>query len=190
MSIQKEIEFKNLLEKEEFDTLCSEFGVLEEDFHIQTNTYFDTKDFQLRDAFMGFRLRVLEQRNELTLKAPGENQHTMIETTRLITEFERDEILQNGCIKPQAFDEFLSLPEVLFSFGSLRTCRVEIPYQKGVLVLDRSDYLGETDYEVEFEVTDYENGRQSFNTMLSTHRIPVRPTPKKIARFMKAAQHK
>jgi uncharacterized protein YjbK len=114
----------------------------------------------------------------------------MIETTRLITDYERDEILQNGFIKPQAFDEFLSLPEVLFSFGSLRTCRVEIPYQKGLLVLDRSDYLGETDYEVEFEVTDYENGRQSFNKLLSTHRIPVRNTPKKIARFMRAAQHK
>jgi len=190
MSIQKEIEFKNLLEKEEFHTLCIEFGVSEEDFHIQTNTYFDTKDYQLRDAFMGFRLRVLEQRNELTLKAPGDNQHTMIETTRLINEYERDEILQNGFIKPRDYDEFLSLLDVLFSFGSLRTCRAEIPYQKGLLVLDRSDYLGETDYEVEFEVMDYETGQQSFNEMLLTYGIPVRKTPKKIARFMKVAQQK
>ncbi|EPD52143.1 CYTH domain-containing protein [Paenisporosarcina sp. FSL H8-0542] len=190
MSIQKEIEFKNLLEKEEFHNLCREFGVSEHDFRMQTNTYFDTKDFQLRDAYMGFRLRVVGQRTELTLKAPGENKHTMIETTRLLSATEKDEILQNGFIMPQSYSEFQSLPEVLFAFGSLHTHRVEIPYQDGLLVLDRSDYLGKTDYEVEFEVNDYLSGQHSFNEMLSTYRIPIRKTPKKIARFMKAAQHK
>ena len=190
MSIHKEIEFKVLLTKEEFHTLCRAFNVSEKDFHTQTNTYFDTKDFQLRDAYKGFRLRVLKQRNELTLKAPGENQHTMIETTRLITDKEREEVLTNGLIQTQDYEEFLSLPKELFAFGSLQTSRVEIPYQKGLLVLDRSDYLGQTDYEVEFEVTDYISGQNSFNNMLSTFGIPSRKTLKKIARFMNATQQK
>lgn len=190
MSIQKEIEFKNLLTQEEFDQLCRGFGISKKDFHLQTNTYFDTPDNQFRDAFIGFRLRVLEERNELTLKSPGENVHTMIETTHLISSSERNEILLSGEIKPRIYSEFQQLPELLVAFGTLRTERAEIPYQNGLLVLDRSDYLEHTDYEMEFEVTDLAKGRQSFNKLLEIYQIPKRQTLKKIARFMTKAQRK
>lgn len=190
MAIQKEIEFKNLLEKEEFHRLCEGFGISAVDFHSQTNTYFDTKDFKLRDAFMGFRLRVVGDRNELTLKAPGDNVHTMIETTRYIDDKERDHILELGAINTHSYEEFIQLPEVLETFGSLRTRRVEVPYQDGLLVLDCSDYLGHTDYEVEYEVPDADKGHKSFLSLLEAYQIPIRNTPKKIARFMKLAQQK
>lgn len=188
MSVQKEIEFKNLLEKEEFNELCNAFGISQQDFHVQTNTYFDTVNHQLRNSLMGFRLRVVGELNELTLKAPTDNIHTMMESTHLISAKERDEILSNQSIKPREFREFQQLPELLLAFGSLRTERAEISYRGGLLVLDRSDYLGITDYEVEYEVTDIESGHQSFSELLKKHQIPKRQTPKKIARFMKAAK--
>ncbi|WP_075617321.1 CYTH domain-containing protein [Paenisporosarcina indica] len=190
MSIQKEIEFKNLLEKDEFHRLCSGFDISPKDFHTQTNTYFDTIDFKLRNASMGFRLRVLENRNELTLKSPGDNVHTMIEITRCIDTQERDQILDLGTIKTHSYDEFKQLPDALEAFGSLRTKRAEVTYQGGSLVLDCSDYLGHTDYEVEYEVTDAEKGQQIFLSLLGAYQIPIRNTPKKIARFMKMAQQK
>lgn len=188
MSNQKEIEFKNLLEKEEFDRLCSVFGISEKDFHVQTNTYFDTANHQLRDSLMGFRLRVVGERNELTLKAPTDNVHTMMETTHLISANERDEILHNHSINPRNYREFQLLPEQLLAFGSLRTKRAEISFQGGLLVLDCSDYLGITDYEVEYEVSDVTSGQQHFNDLLKLYQIPKRQTLKKIARFMKAAK--
>ncbi len=188
MNVQKEIEFKNLLEKEEFDELCNAFGISQQDFHVQTNTYFDTENHQLRNSHMGFRLRVVGERNELTLKAPTDNVHTMMESTHLISANERDEILSNQSVKPREFSEFQQLPEILLAFGSLRTERAEIPYRGGLLVLDRSDYLGITDYEVEYEVTDITSGHHSFTELLKKHHIPKRQTLKKIARFMKAAK--
>ena len=190
MSVQKEIEFKNLLEKEEFDRLCIGFDLSSQDFRSQVNTYFDTIDFQLREAMMGFRLRVVGERNELTLKAPGENIHTMIETTRYISANERDQILRSGSIHASIYEEFNQLPEALHAFGSIHTQRAEVPYQEGLLVLDHSAYLGQTDFEVEFEVNDLEKGQQSFLMLLETYQIPKRVTPKKIARFMKAAMQK
>jgi len=114
----------------------------------------------------------------------------MIETTRLIDTHERDQILQLGAIQPNLYEEFKQLPNILKAFGSLRTQRAEVPFENGLLVLDCSDYLGHTDYEVEFEVTDIETGQQSFLTLLETYKIPKRNTPKKIARFMKVAQQK
>lgn len=190
MSIQNEIEFKNLLDKEEFDRLCQKFQLSEQNFHSQTNTYFDTPDNKLRVAYMGFRLRVVGDRNELTLKAPGDNVHTMIETTRHISKDERDDILQSESLKPRKYEEFVHLPEELVAFGSLRTERAEISYQNGLLVLDRSEYLGITDYEVEYEVNDVISGQQIFHELLENNQIPIRVTPKKIARFMKAASQK
>ena len=190
MTVQKEIEFKNLLTKEEFNQLCKDFGLAAEDIISQTNTYFDTVDFQLRDASKGFRLRVVNGRNELTLKAPGENIHTMIETTRFISSDERDRIINAGTIDPSLYKEFQQLPNELHGFGSLRTERAEFAYQDGLLVLDRSHYLGHTDYEIEYEVKDVVSGQQSFLSLLKHYNIPTRKTPKKIARFMKATNEK
>ncbi len=190
MSIQKEIEFKNLLEPQEFENLCKEFNLSSTDFHTQTNTYFDTKDHQLRDAGMGFRLRVVGERNELTLKSPGENSHTMIETTCYISEIDRDKILQEGLIHTNIYPDFHQLPGIVYAFGTLKTQRSELNYQDGLLVLDRSDYLGHTDYEVEFEVSDLKRGRQHFYEFLDTFKIPQRQTDKKIARFMKVVHSK
>ena len=190
MTVQKEIEFKNLLEIAEFNHLCKDFGLSSEDFHSQTNTYFDTADFQLRDASKGFRLRVAGNRNELTLKAPGENVHTMIETTRAISADERERIISEGTIDISLYEEFHHLPKELIVFGSLRTERAEFSYQNGLLVLDRSYYLGHIDYEIEYEVKDMVSGQQSFLLLLKDFNIPTRVTPKKIARFMKAAKQK
>jgi len=191
LTIQKEIEFKNLLEKKEFERLCKGVGITSNDFHSQTNTYFDTVDFKLRDAYMGFRLRVKGEHSELTLKAPGENLHTMIETTRRISTQERNEILRADTISPSMYEEFKQIEHAtLKAFGSLRTNRAEIPCENGLLVLDQSEYLGHTDYEVEFEATDVVSGQRSFLALLEKFEIPKRNTPKKIARFMNAAKLK
>lgn len=187
LSSQLEIEFKNLLTHEEFLQLCHTFSIRETDFHSQTNTYFDTPDFNLRDLKMGFRLRTLPSRNELTLKSPSTNEHSMTETTEIVTNEERDVILRQGYIDTLHYKNFSHLPPRLYSFGSLRTERSEFHYKDGLLVLDHSHYMQQEDYEVEYEVEDVELGQKIFFDLLANHNIPIRQTDKKIARFMKAA---
>jgi len=187
LSNQIEIEFKNLLTKEEFQNLCHAFSIRETDFHTQTNTYFDTPDFNLRDEKIGFRLRVLDGRNELTLKTPGLDAHTMVETTELISNEERSLILEQGFIETKRFSSFSALPPLLHAFGSLKTNRTEFTYEGGLLVLDHSHYMQQEDFEVEYEVEEVELGRKRFLELLSKYDIPLRQTDKKIARFMKAA---
>ena len=187
MSSQTEIEFKNLLTEEEFNSLRDAFSLSDTDFHSQTNTYFDTNDFQLKEAKKGFRLRVVGDRNELTLKSPGDNPHTMLEITELISNEKRDQILSQGYIDTHLYQAFSQLPNQVNAFGSLRTERAEVSYEGGLLVFDHSYYMQLEDFEVEYEVEDLEAGRTHFYDLLKKHNIPTRQTDKKIARFMKEA---
>ena len=42
--------------------------------------------------------------------------------------------------------------------GALTTERLEVEFQNELLVLDKSQYFDKTDYELEFEVNDYQIG--------------------------------
>ena len=44
----------------------------------------------------------------------------------------------------------------IINFMSLSTFRIFFPYGKGKVALDRCEYLGEVDYELEYEATTYE----------------------------------
>lgn len=52
-----EIEFKNLLTKEEFHRLADFFQLTEKDFAEQENYYFDTKYFALKKHGAALRIR-------------------------------------------------------------------------------------------------------------------------------------
>lgn len=64
MSETIEIEFKNLLTKVEYEKLLNAFNVKDEQIICQTNHYFDTPDFTLKD--LGSALRIREKK--ITMK--------------------------------------------------------------------------------------------------------------------------
>lgn len=193
MAQQLEIEFKNLLSKEEYEALCITFAILNEDFHEQTNHYFDTADFQLKKARCGLRIREVQNRFECTLKEPASG-IGLLETTDLLTSEQVHEVLNGATLKSEEVDTRLKKlqinPADLQLLGTLFTKRAEIKYNGGLLVFDHSRYLDTDDYELEFEVTDEGTGKVIFEEFLAKHSIPVRVADKKIARFMAAANKK
>ena len=184
MQTDKEIEFKNLLTKQEFDTFITSFQINQKDFHSQTNYYFDTKDNFFKNNGMGFRLRVLKEHNELTLKRPIED-HVMEESTVYATNYERDAIITKSTFPSIPFLEQFNLVTPLVCIGSLQTNRVKIPYKNGTLFLDHSIYSQTEDFEVEYESNDVKYGEKVFLNLLESQNIPIRHTDKKIARLVK-----
>ena len=184
MLSEKEIEFKNLLTKEEFDLLVAYFNLKPSDFTLQTNYYFDTADHYFKKQKIGFRLRVLPDSNELTLKIPLKP-HVMEEKTELITNEERDAIIQHLNFPSLPFLEKWPDRGSLKCIGSMETLRTKIELENGNLFLDHSFYSQMEDFEVEYESTDVENGKKFFLHFLKKHNIPIRHTDKKIARLMK-----
>ncbi|WP_144837797.1 CYTH domain-containing protein [Metaplanococcus flavidus] len=190
MTKELEIEFKNLLTEEEYLELMDRFGYSAEDAHTQVNHYFDTTDFKLRDRRSALRIRQKGATYECTLKTPADN--GFYEITDKLDSQQVEEIFEKRSFPaPEvaaALKEMGLGSDALALLGSLTTHRIEFPYESGLLVLDHSEYLATEDFEIEYEVSDFEAGKQRFQAFLRDFEIPFRSTDKKISRFMNAAK--
>lgn len=180
-----EIEFKNLLLKEEFELLKKFFNINDSDFFTQKNHYFDTSVFALKEKGCALRLREKKSSFELTLKQP--HKEGLLETTELLSVSEKEAILRSGKINHPAMIEVINQlgvsAESITYFGSLKTKRAQKAYKDGLIVLDHSLYLNKEDYELEYEVSSRETGQKVFTGLLQDLRIPLRETENKIKRF-------
>ncbi|AQU80016.1 MULTISPECIES: CYTH domain-containing protein [Planococcus] len=189
MTKELEIEFKNMLTKEEYTRLLKDYS----DFHsgpiTQHNHYFDTADFQLKQQLSALRIRDKNNHFECTLKIPAPVGH--YEITDQLTNEQARRMLESQSFEATEVAEALLklevLTEKLTSIGTLTTHRVEFEYLQGLLVLDHSEYNGQEDFELEYEVSDAATGQENFLNFLQQQGIQQRPADKKIARFMKSA---
>ena len=191
MSQQLEIEYKNMLTKEEFSKLTSYFSFQKQDFTRQVNHYFDTAAFSLKDQHSALRIREKTGKWELTLKQPAEGPG-LLETTQYLSEEEAKKMVDCGELPSgpvaNAIQPLINGDRLAY-FGSLATERAEKPYKKGLIVLDHSEYLSTEDYELEYETEDPVEGKKVFLSLLEEQAIPVRKTENKVRRFYKQKQH-
>lgn len=185
MSQNIEIEFKNLLTREEYIKLKSFFNLENRQFSMQENHYFDTASFSLKNKHSALRIREKNSQYGMTLKQPAGQ--GLLESNQIISSSEATAGLQTGklpdglirtLIEEMGLDFFQ-----LEYFGSLKTERAEFEYREGLLVLDHSYYLNTEDFEVEYEVENYEVGQTIFTNFLQEQNIPERRTKNKIVRF-------
>jgi uncharacterized protein YjbK len=185
MSETIEIEFKNLLKKVEYETLLKAFQVEEKAAFIQTNHYFDTPEFTLKDKGSALRIREKYNSFEMTLKQPADI--GLLETTQVLSANDFQLAIEYHEFPKGIVQDRLEQLKVIVNnieyFGSLTTRRVEFPYKNGLLVLDHSHYLDTEDYEIEYEAEDFQQGQIVFQELLKQYEIPIRITPNKIARF-------
>ncbi|KAA0765514.1 CYTH domain-containing protein [Bacillus sp. SH5-2] len=190
MTQEIEIEFKNIVTEEEFDTLCKLFSI--EVFTKQVNHYFETPGFSLKAAGSALRIRHKGATYTLTLKQPAEV--GLLETHQVVTADEARLMMEtNTIIQGAVVDQLhkLQIPvSTLTYMGSLTTERAETLFEGGTLVFDHSFYYNHDDYEIEFEVQDEETGKAAFIRLLTQHNIPIRHTNNKVKRFFLAKQNK
>ncbi|PEJ41717.1 CYTH domain-containing protein [Bacillus wiedmannii] len=190
MTQEIEIEFKNIVTEEEFDTLCKSFSI--EVFTKQVNHYFETPGLSLKEAGSALRIRHKGETYTLTLKQPAEV--GLLETHQVVTEAEARMMMEtNVIISGAVMDQLhkLQIPvSTLTYMGSLTTERAETLFEGGTLVFDHSFYYNHDDYEIEFEVQDEETGKAVFIHLLKQHDIPIRHTNNKVKRFFLAKQNK
>lgn len=181
-----EIEYKNLLTAAQYQAIYNIYQLNDETAIDQTNYYFDTPDFLLKQHHSALRIRHYLDHYELTLKSPAAV-GKLEQTIRLQAE-QAQLILTDAQLLPEAMHELLANMNInvqdLQFFGSLRTIRYEKQLSTGLLVLDHSFYEDIEDYELEFEVTNAQQGLQDFKAILAQFQIKSQPTPNKIKRLI------
>ncbi|HLR65828.1 CYTH domain-containing protein [Virgibacillus alimentarius] len=184
MTQEIEIEYKNLLTKQEFNNLLDHLP-FPADAQKQTNYYFETKDFSLKENGCALRIREKEDTYHLTLKEPHPN--GLLETHDILTKQEamnwikgKNRVIKNAA---KSLKQLQISPESLIYYGSLITERRELKYREVLLVLDYSIFNGKSDYELELEAPNEEIGLKTFERLLTQFQIPNRTTPNKIQRF-------
>lgn len=178
-----EIEYKTLLTMDEFKRLDSLYQ------HIkpinQTNYYIDTPDFALKSKRLSLRVRTYSDRAELTLKIPqtvGNLEHNQDLTLDEVKALKQDFTLPQGLI----FEELLAQgvdTNRLGILGHLTTRRREVTLPIGLLAIDSNRYAHITDYELELEVADAEQGEKDFQAFLDQYQITFKYAKSKVARF-------
>ncbi len=188
MSQNIEKEFKNLLNKEEYEALIVAFDLDETEPTKQTNIYFDTPDFKLKGLNSGLRIRMYEDKGEITLKTPIQ-ENEKLETNDDLTLDEAKTLVEAHRMKASGnvADKLKGLgiaPEDLVIIGQLSTIRYDFPGDKGTFFLDKSFYQDQMDYELEFESESLEEGALIFQNFLKLHGIKVRKAKQKIERML------
>ena len=188
MSQNIEKEFKNLLNKEEYEALIVAFDLDETEPTKQTNIYFDTPDFKLKGLNSGLRIRMYEDKGEITLKTPIQ-ENEKLETNDDLTLDEAKTLVEAHLMKAtgNVADKLKGLgiaPGDLVIIGQLSTIRYDFPGYKGTFFLDKSFYQDQMDYELEFESESLEEGALIFQNFLKLHDIKVRQAKQKIERML------
>ncbi|TGB00104.1 CYTH domain-containing protein [Sporolactobacillus shoreae] len=192
MPRELEIEFKNMLTKEEFNVLCRRFGLTDASFFKQVNDYFDTPTFGLKGKKSALRIRHVNGRHDFTLKQPHDG--AVLETHQDLSDDESKNLIQYGIMPAGEVEQAIAYLGIdvdqLLHIGELMTKRTEIPYKNGKLFLDQSSYLDHHDYELEYEAGDPISGGAIFQSFLLESGLSPQPSKSKIVRLYEALKEK
>jgi len=186
-----EIERKNLLTKDEFTRCLAHYNQDLAQAKKQINHYFETSDFQLKARGAALRIREKGSAFTMTLKEPHED--ALLETHAALSALEMQQFIDQQGEFPVSISNALnrlSIDQSALSYqGKLSTERIELREGTCLIVLDKSNYHGQTDYELEIEGPSVTLVEAKLSQVLSDIAITKKHTPNKIARFYQALKH-
>ncbi len=187
MSNAIEIEAKALVRKEDYEKLAALFR--EGKKISQTNYYIDSESRDLAQEGIALRVREKEGAYEMTLKTPLSE--GLLEKNRPIDPEDFQSLLKKGLFPKNDIARFLTMldfdVDTLRILTSLSTDRIDVPYEGGLLSLDKNEYSSQTDYEIEFEYNNLEGAQKLLRGLLQKEGIPCElSTSTKGGRAMKA----
>lgn len=184
MSTNNEIEFKQLIDFNTYKAIKDAYFEQIIPF-TQTNYYIESPSFKLRNHRSALRIRVKQNTFEITLKVPATV--GLMEYNHII---DIEPHIGQTIVKsslPTDIQKILTEFDIgeneLSILGALTTERLEVEFQNELLVLDKSQYFDKTDYELEFEVNDYQIGFKKFQDLLKQFNLVHEPPKNKVQRF-------
>lgn len=178
-----ENEFKIMLSQEQYEKLLVMYEW--DEVISQTNHYYDNDDMLLSELHITCRVREIEGEYFLQMKFPGAAEYSRVELEKPLDSLPEiisaDELLRPH---PHGHDV---LPDVK-RLGALKTTRNVHKFDGGEIDLDKSEYFGKTDYEIEIEFEDENSARKVLSDI--KEKLDIKPNylvcAGKIRRFLEA----
>ncbi len=172
-----EYEAKALISFEDYTNLISNYDIIET--INQTNIYFETADEWFKYNKSALRIRMIDSEPTiLTLKQKikdGNIEHDFVlnttETNSLINNFilPETELPLNDIILTKQF--------------KMSTLRSKFSYNNLIIEVDRTDFKGVIDYEIEIEAPNIKIANETLKQLAQENNISLHPSAPKIARY-------
>lgn len=184
-----EIEYKALLTQAQFMEILHAYPFPKEPV-LQTNHYFETEDFALKDMASALRIREISGEYVITLKE-AKSDH-VLETHDTIDK-ETFTAWKNGHItfahaSGKALKRLGIKAEELRYVGALTTSRYSFTEAAVTYCLDKSEYANQVDYELEIEEASPGQAKAIFDQIVAQTGMTNIVSETKIARFFNAIQ--
>lgn len=177
-----ENEFKIMLDQGQYEKVLEMFGWNE--VIVQVNHYYDTDDLILSSLHITCRVREIfgiEGKYFLQMKFPAAAEYSRVELEKPLDALP-ETLTADELLRPNGYGD---LPNVK-RLGMLKTTRNVHRFEGGEIDLDKSEYFGKTDYEIEVEFTDENSARKVLSKI--TEKLGIEPNSEvcagKIRRFL------
>ena len=171
MSNAIEIEAKALVKEEDYNVLKAAYK--NHPSYVQTNYYVDDESRHLAKEGIALRVRERNGAYEMTLKTPLSQ--GLLEKNERLSKEQFLAFKEQGSFPKCDLVRFLTMLEFnvdeLKILTSLTTERIDIETNDGLLSIDKNDYSGNTDYEVEFEYNNMEGAKHILRSLLAQHGV-------------------
>lgn len=183
-----EIEFKQLLNEQQFYQILEDYSAYHQKTYYQTNYYLTHPILERKK--MSLRVRQKNDYYELTLKQP--QKIGLLETNIDISQNQFNRIMQGEFLDNEIFENLQRMDVTyLESDLYLTTRRCDIILPEGLLSIDENEYMGKIDYELELEVDQYDKGARFFKKLLEKYDIEYQENcDSKIKRLLDYAKEK
>ncbi len=170
--INMEYEARAMISSEQYINILKEFKSSKYSYEelVNVNNYFDYEDLTLTNNHIVLRTRDINSKEfELTIKIKGENGDTEINLPldkNTYININLNVEIPDSKIKDQLLSLNINLNKLKL-ITSLKTERLEIKVDNGLLVLDKNTYNNKVDYNVEVESNSKENAIIFLNNFFS-----------------------
>lgn len=182
MATNIEIEAKVLINKEEYDKIVDKMRKSAIAEYDQTNFYIETPDFALKKVGVGLRIRKMNEKYTMTLKAPMSE--GLLEKNNSVTEDEYKLFRNENKFPENDIYEFVKMlgfnPDDMSIVAELTTHRIETKYGKEEyeFSIDKNEYNGITDYELEMNYNSLQKARAQLERICNQLGIDYEDNPK------------
>lgn len=153
-----ENEFKVMLTAEQYENLLKLYDFVT---FTQVNHYFDAESSEMSERHITVRVRELDGKLFLQMKLPTSVNFSRVELSKELETL--PETLSGAELTALSGVE---CPDVK-RLGALKTTRSVWKFDGGEVDLDRSEYFGKTDFELEIEFTDERAAREILEEITS-----------------------